>query len=129
MDLSKKISVCYNSVTFESQFDKKIKEITIVDKIISPEIRSFLEKLLSDKKINATGELKDQMVSDLNDRLEVRFNQLVIEHLSIQELDALAEVAEEGPEAVQQFLRKNIKNIDALFAEAMQQFAQAYLEG
>ncbi|HEX5429699.1 MAG TPA: hypothetical protein VFX17_01290 [Patescibacteria group bacterium] len=127
--MSKKISVCYNSVTFESQFDKKIKEITIVDKIISPEIRSFLEKLLSDKKINATGELKDQMVSDLNDRLEVRFNQLVIEHLSIQELDALAEVAEEGPEAVQQFLRKNIKNIDALFAEAMQQFAQAYLEG
>ena len=100
-----------------------------MDKIISPEIRSFLEKLLSDKKINATGELKDQMVSDLNDRLEVRFNQLVIEHLSIQELDALAEVAEEGPEAVQQFLRKNIKNIDALFAEAMQQFAQAYLEG
>ena len=100
-----------------------------LDRIIPPEIKAFLEKLLMDKKINATGDLRDQMVSDLYDRLEVRFNQLIIEHLSVQELDTLAEVSEQGSEAVQSFLRKNIKNIDKLFAEAMQEFAQAYLEG
>ena len=100
-----------------------------MDKIISPEIRSFLEKLLMDKKINAQGELREQMISDLYDRLEVRFNQLIIEHLSVAELDTLAEVSEQGTEAVQSFLRKNIKNIDKLFAEAMEEFKQVYLEG
>lgn len=82
-----------------------------------------------DKKINAQGELREQMISDLYDRLEVRFNQLIIEHLSVAELDTLAEVSEQGTEAVQSFLRKNIKNIDKLFAEAMEEFKQVYLEG
>lgn len=100
-----------------------------MEKIISPEIRSFLDKLLTDKKISAADPLREQMISDLNDRLEVRFNQLIIEHLSVQELDTLASVADEGADAVQGFLRKNVKNIDKLFAEAMQEFADAYLEG
>ena len=100
-----------------------------MDKIISPEIRTFLEKLLVDKGIKTEGSLKEQMISDLADRLEVRFNQLVIEHLSVSELETLAAMAEEGPDAVQGFLRKSIKNIDKLFAEAMTDFAQVYLEG
>lgn len=100
-----------------------------MDKIISPEIRSFLEKLLADKKINVEGSLKEQMISDLFDRLEVRFNQLVIEHLSVSELETLTAKADEGPEAVQSFLRSAIRDIDKLFAEAMREFASAYLEG
>ena len=100
-----------------------------MDKIITPEIYMFLENLLIDKKIHVEGELKEQMIADLNDRLEVRFNQLVIEHLSVRELDTLADVATDGPQAVQSFLRKSIKNIDKIFAEAMDEFAQAFLEG
>jgi hypothetical protein len=88
-----------------------------------------LEKLLTDKKINVEGSLKEQMISDLFDRLEVRFNQLVIEHLSVSELETLTAKADEGPEAVQSFLRSAIRDIDKLFAEAMREFAQAYLEG
>lgn len=103
--------------------DKKL------DKIISPEIRSFLDKLLTQKKIEAQGALRDSMISDLNDRLEVRFNQLIVEHLSVAELETLAATAEEGPLAVQSFLRKTVKNIDELFAQAMQEFAETYLEG
>jgi hypothetical protein len=100
-----------------------------MEKIITPENRAFLEKLLLDKKINVEGALKEQMIQDLSDRLEVRFNQLVIEHLSVNELDKLGSLADEGVEAVQVFLRKNIKNIDVLFAQAMEEFRQAYLEG
>jgi hypothetical protein len=100
-----------------------------MEKIITPEIRAFLEKLLADKKIEVTGTLREQMISDLYDRLEVRFNQLIIEHLGVSELEALASVSEGGPEEVQAFLRKNIKNIDKIFAEAMDEFRAAYLEG
>jgi ubiquinone biosynthesis protein UbiJ len=100
-----------------------------MEKMISPEIRAFLEKLLADKKINVEGDLREQMISDLYDRLEVRFNQLIIEHLSVTELETLAELAETGQDAVQGFLRKSIKNIDKIFAEAMEEFAQIYLEG
>jgi hypothetical protein len=100
-----------------------------MDRIIRPEIRSFLEKLLADKRINATGELKEQMISDLNDRLEVRLNQAVIEHLSVDELETLASLSDKGVEEVQSFLRQTIKNIDQVFAEAMNDFASAYLEG
>jgi len=69
------------------------------------------------------------MISDLSDRLEVRFNQLIVERLSVEELETLASEADHGPAAVQKFLRKAIKNIDELFAEAMREFAIAYLEG
>ena len=97
--------------------------------MITPEIRSFLEKLLADKKISVSGDLKEQMISDLNDRLEVKLNQVVIEHLSVDELDTLASLADKGQDEVQSFLRKSIKNIDKIFAEAMHDFASAYLEG
>jgi hypothetical protein len=98
-------------------------------KIITPEIRAFLEKLLTDKKVNVTGELKEQMITDLYDRLEVRFYQLVIEHLSVKELETLSELADKGQAEVQGFLRKSIKNIDGVFAQAMDEFGSAYLEG
>jgi hypothetical protein len=100
-----------------------------MEKIITPEIRVFLEKLLLDKKIDVSGELKEQMIADLNDRLEVRFSQLIIEHLSVDELDELGEIAEEGSDAVQAFLRKHIKNIDQIFGEAMSDFAEVFLQG
>lgn len=129
VDLSEIGNLCYNLATCLNRKDNKIKLFIEMNKLISPEIRAFLEKLLVDKKINVSGELKEQMISDLYDRLEVRFNQLIIEHLSVTELETLATKAEEGPEVVQGFLRKSIKNIDELFAGAMREFAQAYLEG
>ena len=100
-----------------------------MEKLIRPEIRNFLEKLLTDKQINVEGSLREQMISDLNDRLEVRLNQIVIEHLSVDELETLTSLADSSPEEVQSFLRKSIKNIDQIFAETMQDFASAFLEG
>ncbi len=100
-----------------------------MDKQITPEIRAFLEKLLEDKKISVEGELKQQMISDLYDRLEVRFYQLVIEHLSVKELETLGELADKGQDEVQGFLRKHIKNINEVFGQAMKEFASAFLEG
>lgn len=99
------------------------------NRIIPPEIKTFLEKLLEDKKIKVSDDLKEMMVSDLYDRLEVRFFQLIIEHLSPSELDTLSELASEGQEEVRAFLRKNIKDIDKLFAEAMEEFREAFLAG
>src|SRR3954465_2866343 len=99
------------------------------NRIIPPEIQTFLEKLLEDKKIKVSDELKEMMISDLYDRLEVRFYQIIIEHLSPNELDNLSEVAEGGQDEVRSFLRKNIKDIDKLFAEAMDEFREAFLAG
>jgi len=100
-----------------------------MEKMISPEIRMFLEKLLTDKKITVQGPLREQMISDLNDRLEVRLNQVVIEHLSADQLEQMAKAAEEGQDAVRVFLRKHIKNLDKIMAEALNEFARIYLEG
>jgi len=97
---------------------------------LRPEIRAFLEKLLEDKGIRVPDELKETMIADLNQRLQVRFMQIITEKLSVDDLNALDEVALSGGEAqVQSFLRSKIKNLDKLFADAMQEFGQAFLKG
>lgn len=97
---------------------------------IRPEIRAFLEKLLDDKGIKVPQELKEAMIADLNQRLQVRLQQIVVEKLDTEDLNALDDIAlNKGQDGVQGFLREKIKNLDKLFADAMQEFGTAFLKG
>lgn len=97
---------------------------------IRPEIRAFLDQLLEKKAINVPAELKESMISDLNQRLQVRFMQIITDKLSTDDLISLDDVAfNDGEEKVQVFLREKIENLDELFADAMQEFGDAFLKG
>ena len=90
----------------------------------------FLEKLLTDKAIDVPHELKEVMIADLHQRLQVRLQQIVVEKLKAEDLNALDDIAlNKGEDAVQGFLREKIKNLDKLFADAMQEFGKAFLKG
>jgi hypothetical protein len=95
-----------------------------------PEIRAFLEKLLEDKGIKVPDELREAMLADLHQRLQVRFMQIITDKLSTDDLISLDDIAlNQGEDKVQVFLREKIKNLDKLFADAMQEFGEAFLKG
>lgn len=96
---------------------------------MDPQIKVFLDSLLAERQIDVPAELKETMIDELNQRLQVRFQQIITEQLSEQDLAALDELAPSGQEAVQAFLRTKIANIDQLLMQAMAEFRQAFLEG
>ncbi len=96
---------------------------------LNPQIRLFLESLLTERGIKVPADLREQMLSDLNDRLQVRFQQIITEQLSAADLKALDQTAPKGEATVQDFLRSKISNLDQLLIQAMAEFRQAFLQG
>jgi hypothetical protein len=94
---------------------------------INQQIQTFLEKLLTERGIKVDEDLKRQMISELNQRLQVRFQQIITEELSEQDLANLDKVSESGEAAVQSYLHSKISNLDELLIKAMADFRQAFL--
>lgn len=95
---------------------------------INPEIRIFLENLLVEKDIEAEGELKEKMVSELHERLQTLFLQIIVEKLSPEELMAL-ETPGKTADEVQGFLLEKVPGLKDEFKRAMTEFRAAFLEG
>lgn len=93
-----------------------------------PEIRQFLEELLVEAKIeNPDPALKEMMIGDLYDRLQVRLVQVLAEHLDGSDLDRYSQLAAEDQAKGMEFLQSKNKNMPQYFLQAMQEFRQTFL--
>ena len=83
-----------------------------LDVPIPPEIRIFLEELLKEAKIdNPDPVLKEMMIEDLYERLQVRFTQVLVEHLEEQDLEQYAALTEEDQVKALEFLHLKNNNL------------------
>lgn len=99
-----------------------------LDVPIPPEIRLFLEDLLKEAKIdNPDPALKEMMIEDLYERLQVRFTQVLVEHLEADDMDKYAELAEQDQAKAMDFLKLKNNNMPQYFLQAMQEFRQVFL--
>lgn len=95
---------------------------------MNPEIRLFLESLLADKAIKAEGELKEKMISELNERLQALFLQIILEKLDPEDMEEF-ETPGKSAEDVQSLLMTKIPGLKDDFKRAMAEFRQAFLQG
>lgn len=99
-----------------------------LDVPIPSEIRLFLEELLKEAKIdNPDPALKEMMIEDLYQRLQVRFTQVLVEHLSAEDMEAYASLAEADQVKALDFLKSKNNNMPQYFLQAMQEFRQTFL--
>lgn len=122
--------IWYNWRDFGAVSESKNK-FSLIKKMtaqINPEIRIFLENLLVEKDIEAEGELKEKMVSELHERLQTLFLQIIVEKLSPEELMAL-ETPGKTADEVQGFLLEKVPGLKDEFKRAMTEFRAAFLEG
>jgi hypothetical protein len=92
------------------------------------ELRKFLEELLLEAKIdNPDPALKEMMLEDLYQRLQVRFMQVLAEHLEAEDLEAYTELAAEDQAKAMEFLRSKNNKLPEYFLQAMQEFRQTFL--
>lgn len=99
-----------------------------LDVPIPPEIRIFLEDLLKESKIdNPDPALKEMMIEDLYERLQVRFTQVLVEHLDEPELLEYERLTTEDQAKAMEFLQSKNNNMPEFFLQAMQEFRQTFL--
>lgn len=97
---------------------------------MNPEIHTFLKDLLKDAdQTDLSPELEEQMIQDLNTRLEDRLILVAMDNLDIENQDKLAELSEANasPEDIQKFIQTNISNWEEVFANALIDFRNTYL--
>lgn len=97
---------------------------------MTPEIHKYLKQLLADAGQKDLGaELEEQMVNDLNTRLEDRLILTAMENLTQAQQNEFGRMAEkkEDPAKLQVFLQKNITDYDNVFAQALVKFRETYL--
>ena len=93
-------------------------------------VKNFLKQLLQDG--GQTGlpiEIEEQLLEDLNQRLEQKLILVAIDNLVPEKQAELHEMTEKGgkPEEIMIFLRANIVDLDQLFRNAMEEFRNTYL--
>ncbi len=99
-----------------------------LDVPIPPELRIFLEDLLKDAKIdNPDPALKEMMIEDLYERLQVRFTQVLVEHLNEPELNEYEKLSGQDQVKAMEYLQSINNNIPEYFLQAMQEFRQTFL--
>jgi hypothetical protein len=92
------------------------------------EIRLFLEELLKEAKIeNPDPALKEMMIEDLYQRLQVRITQVLVEHLSAEDFEKYAELAGQDQVKAMEFIKLKNDNIPQYILEATQEFGRAFL--
>lgn len=90
-------------------------------------IQIFLGQLLVDSGLNPVPELRDQMISDLEDRLATFLLQSVGSKLSPDDLVDFSKQLEEDPTRMQEFLVSKIPNLPQVYLDAMEEFRQSFL--
>ena len=91
-------------------------------------LRVFLGQLLDDAGISPTPELKDSMIDDLEDRLNVHLTQALAGRLEPKDFEHFAKISETDPVAGQAFLSSKINNLPEIYQQALLDFRQAFLQ-
>lgn len=98
---------------------------------IDPTIRTFLDKLLTEKGITTVPpDLRQDMITSLNKRLEAFMLTDIAKYLSDEDavkFNTMLEKGEMTTAGAQIFLRDKIKDIDEVLAQAMLEFRKVYL--
>lgn len=97
---------------------------------MNTEIRKYLKQLLADAgQKNLDAALEEQMINDLNVRLEDRLILAAIDNLTQEQQNEFGRMAEDKvePAKMQAYLQKNIPNYDNVFAQALIDFRETYL--
>lgn len=93
-------------------------------------VNDFLNKMLTDAGMNnVSPEVRDQMFSDLRNRLEERFFATVVSNLNDGQISTFREIVEAGGDSAKmnKFLSTNLPNSNELFSQAMLSFRDVYL--
>lgn len=101
------------------------------DMQIPPEIRSFLEGLLEDAGVKAEGEMKEEMLRELFQRLDTYIITSIVEKLPPENLDEFIKMNEEkrSKEEIEQFVKAHVPSASEFFADTFLKFRQLYLGG
>ncbi len=97
---------------------------------MTPEIHKFLQDLLHDAGQTDLGkELEDQMIEDLNTRLEDRLMLAAMEKLTESQqlqLEGMVEQKKDTAE-IQKFIEQSIPEYTKVMSEAMMEFRDTYV--
>ncbi len=97
---------------------------------MNQDIKAFLKKLLEDAgQTDLSPELEEQMILDLNSRLEDRLIMAAMENLSDENQDKLGQMAEEKASSkdMEEFVKAHVDNWEEVFSKAMSDFRETYL--
>lgn len=97
---------------------------------IPPEVKSFLESLMTDAGVEAVDEaMKEQMVLELYSRLDNFIATTIIKDMPAEHTEEFIRLNEEGKsrEEIDKFMREKIPNCEELFAKAFIDFRDIYL--
>lgn len=93
------------------------------------DIKEFVDKLIEDKGFNEQDpEVLDQMKKDLLDRVENRINAMILSNLNPEKLADFEKVLDSGSEEeIQNFVKRDIPDIDEKVASELLTFKNIYL--
>ncbi len=97
---------------------------------MNQDIRAYLKKLLDDAgQTDLTPELEEQMIQDLNTRLEDRLIMTAMENLPAEKQDELGKMAEDKASSkdIEEFVRMHVPNWEEVFSAALVDFRDTYL--
>lgn len=97
---------------------------------IPPEIRNFLDGLLEEAGITSVeGELKEEMISQLYQRLNNFITSTIVDSLPPENIDEFIKMNEENrPQIeIEQYLKEKMPNSQDVFGKAFVQFRDIYL--
>jgi len=91
-------------------------------------IEEFVSKLIEDKGFDEKDpEVIDQMKKDLLDRVENRINAMILSNINSEKLSDFEKVLDESEEEIQNFVIKEIPDIDEKVAAELLTFKNIYL--
>ncbi len=96
---------------------------------MNKEINDYLELLMEERGLSQKlpAEMRDQMKSDLEERLNNFFIAKSLEALTEDKLDEISKMSESSPEEISNFFKNNISNYPQFTANLLVEFRQKYL--
>ncbi len=97
---------------------------------INPPLYAFLDSCLVEKGVkDIPDSLKEQMIQDLSQRLQLWLMQAVVMHLPEENALEFEQLMESGTEQekIMEFLQSKVSNISQIFEQEMLNFKRAYL--
>lgn len=92
-------------------------------------IEEFVDRLIKDKGFNESDpDVVAQMRLDLLDRVENRINAMILSNIKTENIESFKKVLDEGSEEqIQEFVKKDVPDIDEKVAMELLTFKNIYL--
>ena len=97
---------------------------------IPPDVRSFLEGLLTDAGMTSLDdEMREEMLKELYGRLDNHLSATIIDNLPPENLDEFIKLNEDGKtkEEIESYLKEKMPNAQEVLAKAFIEFRDLYL--